>query len=334
MEILANDLAFRLYLAKHRKPDGSVSKPTRNAALRACYHFLNFTNRPITDHAMYDLIQAKKANPSDRTLEDDITLFRPEHEQNLTAYLLGICHKNYAKVELSIHIRSRGKTVPIKEGILLAIYNDPSLTQEHRDAMLLMAYVAERITACTKLPPSRIRLIDGTNYAILDIPSGLAKTGLEHPSIIPRDLAERLLQRAQEHGYTVLFPNAVTRWVQISKLAREKYHVVLTSRYFRKRFESKAEPIQQDKMNCNHWMYLMGSKGKLGHLPDIYGLKFEEKIIKEYHQFLYPRLTLTGSDEDAPIQDDKDKLIEQLIEQNKKLTATLDKILLKLGELP
>ncbi|HEY4699420.1 MAG TPA: hypothetical protein VIH27_03510 [Nitrososphaerales archaeon] len=195
---------------------------------------------------------------------------------------------------MTIHILSNHRTQPISEPILLAIRNDQELTQMHQDIIDLMCHGAERISALTKLPIKNVRLIENTNYTILDIPTNLSKTGIPHPSIIPKKLAEKLLERAISNNYQVLIPNSESLFKTITKLAERKYHVKLTSHYFRKRFQTKAERIPSDKMSPNHWTYLMGSQQRVGHLADIYSLKDEQELIKEYDTYLSHVLSLNN----------------------------------------
>lgn len=88
-----------------------------------------------------------------------------------------------------------------------------------------MAYGAERVAAMGNLPLENVQLIENTNIAILDIPAHLSKTGNAHPSIIPKELAERLLEAAQSNGYNTLLPNHKSLWAKITKLALKNYNV-------------------------------------------------------------------------------------------------------------
>ncbi len=167
VDILAEDKAVRFYLASLADSEGNTSYSTTRGALYACFHFLKFLHKPITDRAIYDLVQMKRQNPTNTNLEESLTIFKglkpaPMHRQR-TTFILGIFRRNFARLQMSIHIKANSTTIPIKEGILRAIYADPTLTDEHRQAIDLMAYGAERIQAklyaptCTNLASKSIK---------------------------------------------------------------------------------------------------------------------------------------------------------------------------------
>ena len=153
------------------------------------------------------MVERKEANPSDTTVEKQLRIFKTQpnaHTHSLyTATILGIFRRNFAPLKMHIHIQSNRKTLPISEPILLAIRNDPDLAEEHRFAIDLMAYAWERLTALTKTPLTEIHLVENTQSALIDIPAALSKTGNNHPSIIPKGLAEALIQNAQEKNTIV-----------------------------------------------------------------------------------------------------------------------------------
>ncbi len=165
--------------------------------------------------------------------------------------------------------------------------------------------------------------------AILDIPAQLSKTGLAHASIIPREPAERILHNAREKGYDGILPNAKSRWEQITQLAGRKYKIRLTSHYFRKRFETRAEKIPANLMNPNHWMILMGCKPTYGHMPDIYSLMDDHELIAEYETHLAPPLNLNNT---PPIQapSETEQLRRTIAEQNETI-KNLTKLLTQLA---
>ena len=319
------DKAIKTYLAKCAKSDGSISYDTIKNTRQAAYHYLQFTKAPITDHAIYDMVQFKKSHREDQTHEENLAIFQSlqpvSSHRNYTSSILGIFHRNRAQLDMSIHISSHHKTIPISEPILRAIRQDPELTQIHYDAIDLMAFGGERFTALHTIDLKDIYLVENSTSAIFDIPVRLAKSGINHPSIIPRQLAERLLERAQKLGYKCPMPNYQSVWKTITKLAQRKYNVRLTSHYWRKRFESIAETIPADKMNPNHWIILLGEKPKVGHMPDIYSLMTNQQVINEYEQYLAPRLNLTKDNATA-----KPSEIEQLRTENNELRERLDNI--------
>jgi hypothetical protein len=239
--------------------------------------------------------------------------------------MVGMFKANYATLAVHIWVKSGRPTKPIAESILRAVRTDPELNQIHYDAIDLVAYSGERVQALASTPPEEISFVEETNTAFVHITASRSKTAIDHLSAIPKELAERLLQRAQENGYSVILPNYQSIWRTITNLTKRKYGLKLTSRYFRNRFESIGETIPADKMNPNHWMILAGSKPTYGHKPEIYGLRTEEQLATEWETFLMPRLSLTESI-NKPTTDNSDKLQQEnteLKEQILKLTKLL-----------
>jgi hypothetical protein len=283
---------------------------------------------------MNDLVQQKTENPRDMSLEKALKLWKGEEPTRFTeekiARLLGIFRRNFARLNMTIHVSNTlNKTKPIAEPLLRAIWND--LAPDRRDILDLMVYGAERREALYLLPLENVHLVENSHTAILDIPARLSKTGIGHPSIIPKELAERLLDRATTLGHTVLVPSYRSLWREITHFAKEKHQVRLTSHYFRKRFETIAERIPANEMNPNHWVILMGSKPKLGHLPDIYSLLSNKELITEYESQLMPRLNLSGEtptahpDQLTQLLAENQELKEQIIKLTKLLTEALAK---------
>jgi len=286
-------------MAKHTH-DGHFSISTYNTALQAMRDFLEFTGRSITDHSVSDLIASQRANKDDHTIGDQLTMFansRPIALQ-LAATLCGIFTKNHADVMTTFHVRSNHKTIPIAEPILRAIRLDSALSEEHRDLLDLLAFGCERRNALANCPLENVRLVENSDFAVLDILPENNKEHIGHISIIPKPLAEKLLERATKNGYATLIPNYRTFCKEITGIAKKKHNVRLTAHYFRKRLETIAERIPArpfpEGMNPNHWMLLMGVTPKFGHMPLIYSLGLETEIIKEYETFLAPLLSLTG----------------------------------------
>ena len=105
-------------------------------------------------------------------------------------------------------------------------------------------------------PPQDMSLIEGTRTAIIGVSSERNKTATEHPTAITRELAERLLQRAQEYEYPVILPNYDSLFLSITILSERKYGIRLTSHYLRKRFETicaRYSPILRWKASPEHF---------------------------------------------------------------------------------
>ena len=131
--------------------------------------------------------QGNKFTQVEEALRRYITTPNVSTHRYYASAIIGIFHKNFAKLEITIHIKGSGNVKrKVAEPILRAIYTDEELTQEHRDALDLQAFGAERIHATRDLTLDKVKLIENTNWAILEIPAHLSKTGIAHPSIIPR----------------------------------------------------------------------------------------------------------------------------------------------------
>jgi hypothetical protein len=307
-----------------------VPEHQKKLHLLAALRLLQRLNKPITTTAVSELIAFKKANPSDTTLEQELTLWKAEATSttvlNNVARICGIFRKNFTPLDIHIHVSSDHQTMPIAEPTLLAIYNDSQ--QREQDAIELMAFGAERVAALGRLPLENVRLAENSTVAILDIPAHLAKTGHRHPSIIPKPLAERLLENAQRLGYRTLMPNYHSVWERISEFAKKAYHVELTSHYFRKRFETRCEKIPANLVNPNHWIILMGSTPTLGHIPTIYSLLDDKEIIEEYEKHILPRLALGGTrytpTETEQLRRENAELKEQLLRLTKLVAQRLE----------
>ncbi|MGD0397186.1 MAG: hypothetical protein ABSB26_09835 [Nitrososphaerales archaeon] len=334
-EKISKDLAVRTYLADLSKTGKPTSENSKRGTLLACRKFLEQTKRPITESTMQELVQFKRDNPKDTTVEQELKLWKAESNMAITqvyaARILGVFRRNYARLNLTIHVEGSGnKTIPIREPILRAIRQDEQLSDQHKDEIDLMAFSGERRQAINMTPVENVHLVDETESAIIDVPASVSKTATRHPCIIPKELAERLLERAQRLGYKVLNPNYNSLWHEITRLAKRKHNVLLTSHYMRKRFETLAERIPSTDMNPNHWVILMGSKPTLGHMPDIYSLLSNTELIQEYETYLMPRLALTGetikpqANQLEQLRRENAELKEQLIRLTKLLTKQLE----------
>jgi hypothetical protein len=301
---------------------------------QAWRNFLNRLHKPITPTVVTELVQYKKDHPKDTTFEEELQMWKADEKSSLRVQtdigrILGTFRWNFAKLDMTIHVSSPpSKTEPISEPTLLAIYN--RLSQRDKDALTLMAYGAERIYALGHVPIENVHLIDDSNVALLDIPAKVTKTDEAHPSAIPKELAERLLEEAQQNGYSCLMPDIRTRFKHITRIARQHFNVRLTSHYLRKRFETRCERIPADVVNPNHWVILMGSRPTLGHMPNIYSLLSNKEVVQEYETEILPRLALDGneakttSSENQQLREENRELKQQLLKLTKLLTEKVE----------
>jgi len=300
-------------------------------ALTAVKKFLDKLGKPVTETAISELIEQKRNNPKDTRLEQELKLWKAEATSstilNYVATILGIFRHNFTPLEVHIHVTSNHRTIPISEPILRSIHSE--LTQDEKDALDLMTYGAERRNALSHIPLENVHLVENSDVAILDIPARLSKTATEHPSIIPKELAERLLDKATRLNYNCLMPNFNSVFRRITAKALQRHKVRLTSHYLRKRFETIAERIPADQMNPNHWVILMGSRPTVGHIPQIYSLLNDRELVEEYETQLMPKLALSGettkpqASKPAQLQKENQELKEQLLKLTKLLTEKL-----------
>lgn len=289
---IRSNKCVQVYFSTLRKSDGEPSKKTYYALMTALRRFLDFNGIKATDHALDDLIESKVRNPTDMSAERMVSLFRARFGDQATCPILGLYHRNFADLRIHISIKSSGKTIPLSEPQLLAIYNDPHLSKEHHLIIDLMAYSGERISALGLTPLENVHLVEGTGSALIDVEGWLNKTDTNHPCIIPKEFAERILENAQDHRYGTLFPNHKSLFQHITKVALQYHSVRFTSHYLRKRFQTVGETTSADDMSPNHWTVLMGDRPNVGHIPKIYSLMENHETIEEYEQFLVPRLRL------------------------------------------
>jgi hypothetical protein len=318
----------QVYFSTLRKSNGEPSKKTYYGFMTAARQFLEFHRLEATDHVLDDLIEAKVRNPNDTTAERMVSLFRAKCGDQVACAILGLYHRNFADVKMHISIKSNGKTVPLSEPQLLAIYSDSKLSEEHRLIIDLMAFAGERISALSMTEPKNVYLVEGTQSALLDIEAHLNKMDTGHPCIIPKELAERILENIQTHQYQTLFPNYRSLFQHITRVAKESHSVRFTSHYLRKRFQTIGSSTNANDMSPNKWASLMGDAPSVGHLPTIYELIDNKETIEQYEEFLEPRLKLGERQNKTESKDLKlQRRIDELIEQNSKLVDLISKTL-------
>ena len=313
--------SVQVYFSTLKKSNGEPSKKTYYSLMTAARRFLDFHGIEATDHSLDDLIDAKVRNPNDSTAERMISLFRAKYGDQATCPILGLYHRNFADVKMHISIKSGKKTIPLSEPQLLAIYNDPALSDEHRLLIDVMAYSGERIGAIGLTKPENIHFIEQTDSAIIEIEGWLNKSDTDHPTLIPEELAEKVLENARARQYRTLFPNHRSLFQHITRIAREKHSVRFTSHYLRKRFQTIGETTSADDMSPNEWTILMGDRPRFGHIPDIYSLVDQRKLIEDYERFLAPRLEL------GTMQHRPRSAFGTLKQENAELKSKLDRLL-------
>ncbi len=208
-------------------------------------------------------------------------------------------------------------------GILADIYR--SLTEEQQLIIDYQAYAGERIAClCKNISTNQIEKFN-EKYSIIRIQPQQTKARYRHICIIPIQLAEKILHVAKTTKRENPFPNYESIWREITKLAKNKYGVRLTSHYLRKRFHSIA---QKTPMPINDWDFLMGDKMEAGHHANTYTLEDWSDLITEYDRFLAPYLSIAypKDPQDAIEPSNATNQLGQVLEENRQLKEEILKL--------
>lgn len=306
-----------------KRNNGFISKATIHQATAAARHFLDHLNTQVTDHAIGDIITRSRQDAAFKEeLEDSLLTFSnlepiPSHRKNAT-FLKGIFKANRCPLNVSIDNHFNAKTPKISEGILQAIYK--SLDNEHQTLIDLQAFSGERVQCICTISTSQIKTFND-EYAIIEVKPFQTKARIEHPSIIPKSLADRVLKIAKQTGRETPFPNHKSLWRDITKLALDKFNVRLTSHYLRKRFFSIAE---KTPMPTNHWDLLMGSQKQTGHCAENYSLEDYSELVEEYDRYLASLLDLSKTSPEVELA--KPTELDKLLRENAELKDQLLKL--------
>jgi hypothetical protein len=323
---VSQDKALVRYFANikaRKRNNGFISKATIQQATAGARNFLDHLKIQITDHAISDLITSSRQDmPFKEQIEDSLLTFSNlepirSHRKNAT-FLKGIFKANRCPLNISIDNHFNAKTPKISEGILQAIYK--SLDDEHQSLVDIQAFSGERVQCICTINTSQIKTFND-EYAIISVKPSQTKTRIEHLSIIPKSVADKVLKIAKQAGRETPFPNYNSLWRDITKLALEKFNVRLTSHYLRKRFFSIAE---KTSMPTNHWDLLMGSQKQTGHCAENYSLEDYSELIEEYDRYLAKSLALSEAHpETGPI---KPTGLDRLLKENAELKEQLIKL--------
>jgi hypothetical protein len=295
-----HDPAIQRYfetIKSRRRNRGYLSPMTVNLTHYAVRSFLGYIGITVTDHAIRDLIEDRRLNPGNTSIDDSLLSFSNlnpilSHRDRAIA-IKGIFHRNGVLLYPSIDNHCGKRTPKISDGILKEIFEAQDF--EKQTMMEMQAYAGERIRCLAKgVKLSQIRRHDD-KYSVIEVEYWQTKARLPHICIIPNRVADAIKDIATRTGRKSPFPNYESLWRQITRYAYEKYGVRLTSHYLRKRFHSIA---QKTAMPVNHWDYLMGDSMKEGHEAGVYTLDDDTEIIQEYDRFLAPRLSLSDPQDD------------------------------------
>ena len=130
-QVIEQDPAIQRYFTVIRakaRNKGHLSQESSYKALKSARLFLTFLKIPLSENALTNLIQKKRNNPSDFTIDDANEVFgnlQPlRSHRSFATYINGIFRANRAPLTSKIDCHFNGKTAKISEGVLTQIFND------------------------------------------------------------------------------------------------------------------------------------------------------------------------------------------------------------------
>ncbi|HXQ93023.1 MAG TPA: hypothetical protein VN739_08455, partial [Nitrososphaerales archaeon] len=230
---------LRYFTVVRNRPrnEGFLSDDTRRQVLYAARCWLLFLGKEITNHSITDLINFKKENRNDYSIEDELEQFAITGKISVNkvyaSFILGIFKHNRAKLDSHIDNHHRTTTKPLSDGILMKILSE--LPEREQQLLKYQAYAGQRIKALCAVPLEQIDMTH-PKYAIIHIMPHQNKTRQDHNCLVPKELMETILHRCKQLYLPTPFPNYEELWKQITKYVRINYNIRLTSHYLRKRF--------------------------------------------------------------------------------------------------
>jgi len=333
-QLIDSDLAIKRYyadLGQRRGNNDILSQHSIDYTHASVKQFLRYSGIEISNHAVSDLVDYKRANPLSKDIELALADYSNEkpikYHRGSANRILGIFRANFARLDCRISNHFTPSAENCSVGTFRVIFLH--LTPLQQDLVQWGLYVPERARTAYQVPYSDIDL-SRSDFAIVQLhgttPSQMnlrTKARVDHPAFPPIDFARSCVAKAQAAGYPCMFPNHSSEWKKITTFALQEYGVQLNARYLRKLFEDTAE---ETSIPISVAAFIMGDKGKLaraGHLPEHYNLKirFMEAMIAKYKDsglpdllWLFPRQT-ESSDESS---EDKITRLERELARLKK----------------
>jgi hypothetical protein len=135
---IKNDPAIRLYLAdlsQSRNNNGILNDEAIQSTITATRQFLRYTDTPITDHAMQDLVTYKRHNRDSTDIELAVKSYALEapiqSHANRACRIQGIFTRNFAKLDVKVNTHFPPAIENITRGIFREIFTH--LTTEQQD---------------------------------------------------------------------------------------------------------------------------------------------------------------------------------------------------------
>ena len=245
------------------KNDGILPRRNHDSTCAALREFLLFLGKPITNHAVTELIdEVKKAHNSDNFMtENKLETF--SNTQNILVHrnqatrVKAVFKANKVPLVLSINTHSEGELIEIDEGALRRLFAD--LGDEEQTMMEFQAYSGETVGCiCSRVTTQQIELIDD-DYAVIHVEKLQTRVRYSHPSIVPRRVAEKVIEIAKVTHRDNPFPNHETIWKNITQTASRDYAMTLRSYHLRRRFAAIARKTDMEEED---WRVLMGAGSK------------------------------------------------------------------------
>jgi len=142
----------------------------------------------MTNHAITDLINFKKDNRNDYSLEDNLEQFALT--RNITVHkvyssiILGIFRHNRAKLDAHVDNHHRTATKPLSDVILMKILSE--LPEREQQLLKYQVYAGQRIKALCTVPLEQIDMTH-PKYAVIHILPQQNKTRQDHDCIVPKN---------------------------------------------------------------------------------------------------------------------------------------------------
>ncbi|MHB2035540.1 MAG: hypothetical protein ACYCPW_02210 [Nitrososphaerales archaeon] len=339
-QIVAKDpavIAYKKHLVK-RRLGKRLSKDTHTSTNMGIVHFLEYTDIPITDHAITDLIRHKQNFPLSHDIESAIDDFaNPEPDAKATirtrakfaSRILGIFTANYADLKTSVNTHFTPAKEDCTDGIFFEIYKH--LDQETKNMIQWNMYVPQRAKAAYCVPLDNIDT-SRTDYAVVFISDqdnqqtgANNKTDTAHICIVPLDFAKDIVAKAKAAHRNCPFPNHQSLWKKVTAIAKSEYHVTLHSNFCRKFFEDMATD-KRIALEPAIAAFIMGDKTKLaatGHMPEFYNrkLRFTEKIVKAFKESQIERLLNLDNPTEPDLRNDNVELLSIIKQQAETITS-------------
>ena len=204
--IIESDPAFQAYLDYLRQRGNNqnrLSNGTLYAARRGLIHFLHFCNIPITNHALTDLVDAKRMNPNNIQIEQALRKYMSippaiKTRTNQASLICGIFARgNFTPLHIHVNNHYDTEKEEIPESTLRAIYHESK--PEAQVIQQIQASLGERQYAIGMIQEKDFELNLDDTYAIVYFDGEYTKDHIRHFSICFKDTALKAIEYHASH---------------------------------------------------------------------------------------------------------------------------------------